>query len=155
VCLDFIYLPSIVSALLFEFFNGPLFRFVALYEDGFRRSFAVLRIQVFTKNVLLAPGHIALLTLELAVLLLPSRGELCPRDKVTAVYFLIVPQTTARVAISPTFFVGSTQADELRKNRIKFAFRLCYSHSFPVSKKGCSSFSKRALPLLHRIGGRW
>jgi len=154
VCLDFIYFPSVVSALLLKFFYRPLLRFVALDEDGFCRSFAVLRIQVFTENVLLAPGHIALLTLELAVLLLPSRGEFRPGDEVPAVYLLVVPQTTARVAISPTFFVGSTQADELREDGIKSLFRLRYSHSFPVSKKGCSSFSKRALPLLHRTRGR-
>lgn len=105
MCLDFIYLPSVVSALLLEFFYRPLLCFVALDEYSFCRSFAVLRIQVLSENVLLAACHIALLTLELAVLLLPSRGEFRPGDEVPAVYLLPMAQAPAGKTVPPPFLV--------------------------------------------------
>ena len=91
MCLDFIYFSPVVSALLLQFFYRPLLGFVALDEDSFRRSFAVLLVQFLSEHVLLASGHVALLALKLAVLLLPSRGELCPGDEVPAVDFFVMP----------------------------------------------------------------
>ena len=91
MCLDFIYFSPVVSALLLQFFYRPFLRFVALDEDSFRRSFAVLLIEFLSKDVLLASGHVTLFALKLAVLLLPSRSELRPRDEVPAIDLFVMP----------------------------------------------------------------
>jgi len=65
--------------------DGELAHLVACYQDGFCCSFSVKLVELLRKYVLLPSVHVALLALELAIGLHPSRGHLRPCYEVAAV----------------------------------------------------------------------
>jgi len=132
--------------------NAESLRFVAQANKTIRCPFSVVLVETFGKFVLCAPFEsVASLALELDIQLVESRGHLLPYHEMTSVRAFVMAQASASEALSPPFIVDGTKPDELREYLVKLRFRLCYCHSFRVSRRGCSSCAIRAWLVRDRI----
>jgi len=132
--------------------NAESLRFVAQPNQPIRCPFSVVLVETFREFVLCSPFEsVASLALKLDIEFIEPRRHLLPYHKMSSVCTFVMAQATASKALPPPFIVDGTKPDELREYLIKLRFRLCYCHSFRVSRRGCSSCAIRAWLVRDRI----